>query len=55
MVADHYDYLFIAGQPIDHVDHFKHLGTISSSCLKWYENSDRIKFISPILDYNIKL
>ena len=37
-----YDYLFIAGQPIDKVDHFKYLGTIFSSNLKWHENSDCI-------------
>ena len=37
-----YDYLFIAGQPIDKVDHFKYLGTIFSSSLKWHENSDCI-------------
>ena len=39
---DIYDYLFIAGQPIDKVDHFKYLGTILSSSLKWHENSDCI-------------
>ena len=39
-----YDYLFIAGQPIDKVDHFRYLGTILSTCssLKWHENSDCI-------------
>ena len=35
-----YDYLFINGNIIDRVDHFKYLGTVFSHDLKWHANSE---------------